>query len=159
MNTAGKQSPFRLLAVMAATVLDIAVVISMVLLIRHVLLASPMMDPSQPQWDAARYFDLGMLMALIFLILAWAAGMFSPHRQPEPGRLPVINLLNWTLIILLGLYACRQYTIYADAGILLSKRVLFFSGVVLYGITTVIHYSLGMLLRPGNVKNGKEDIS
>jgi hypothetical protein len=159
MNGPGKQTPGASLAVTAAAVLDIAVVISVVLLIRHVMLASPMMDPAQQQWDPGRYYDLGMLMSLLFLMLACASGMFSPRNQPEPGRLPALNLLNWALIILLGLYACRQYAVYADNGILLSKRVLFFSGVVLYGITTVIHYSLGMLLRPGNAKNREEDIS
>jgi hypothetical protein len=150
------QTPIASLAVLAVLTVDIIVIVSTTLLVRMVIMASPLMDVTQPHWAAARYTNLGLLMALVFVLLAWAAGMYSAHGALEPRRLPAVNLLNWSVILVLGLYACRRYAINTEGGILLSKRILFVAGMVLYGITTVIHYGLGMLLHARQLKTEKE---
>jgi len=159
MSTNSKQTPLASLAILAVLALDVIAILSTVLLVRLMIMAGPMMDLTQPHWDVDRYLNLGLLMALVFVLLAWAAGMYSFQNALEPRRLPTVNLLNWLLILLLGMYANRQYATNVSGEILLSKRILFVSGMVLYGITTVIHYGLGMLLHSRAMMSGKESAS
>ena len=129
----------------AILILDGIVVITAVLAARAFVLASPMQDPTQPHWVFARYRDMGCMLAMVYVVMLWAGGFVASPDRIERAKIPALNLLNSAVLFGMGLLACWYYALRHEGQAYVSKRVLFFSIILIYAITTVIHYSSAFL--------------
>jgi len=126
---------------------DMSVVLGTVLLVRLMMTSSPMYNASAPQWAEERYWVAGVFGALTYALLAWAGRFYSRRKPASALRVPAINLANCAFLFLLGCLACWRYTDMFEGQYLFSKRVLFFSVLIVYALTTVVHYLVAVVLQ------------
>ena len=128
----------------AAFAADALLVLAALVGVRQVLSASPRFGAgvAQPQWEAERYWVAGVVSALLYASLAGISRFYSVQHQPEPARIPVMNLGLVALWLGFGLVTCWRYELLFAGEQLLSRWALLFAAIVIYVGTSTTHYLL-----------------
>ena len=110
-------------------------------IVRSLMVLSPLFNTKAEQWNQLRYWIVGILAAFLFFILSKINGFYRKLNDAELKKLPLINLINCGIIFCLGIITCLQYFSVFDEQ-LFSKKVLFFALIVFYILTTFSRFIL-----------------
>ena len=119
---------------------DLTTMLTAFLIVRMAMVRSPLFNPAAPQWEETRYWAAGAFAAFAYVLLAWVSGFYSRKAHTRPSVIPIVNLLIFIFILILGFLACWRYNEITDGMQFISKRVLLFSTVISYILTTIAHY-------------------
>ncbi|GEM_PF-2745131 len=122
--------------------LDFVFVTGSFVAVRGVMVMSPAVNSEAGQWALSRYWIAGIAAALIFVVLLFLNGFYKKLSEPQIKKLPLINLINCGIVFGLGIAACLRYSSVFNGEELISKKILFFSLIATYILTTFSRYIL-----------------
>ena len=120
--------------------LDFIFVTLSFVVVRGVMVLSPVFNTQADQWNQLRYWIAGVAAAFIFIILSKLNGFYKKSNEVKLKKFPLINLINCGIVFGLGIVACLNYSSVFDGAQLLSKKILFLAVLAIYILTTFTHY-------------------
>ncbi len=120
--------------------LDFIFVILSFVVVRGVMVMSPVFNTQANQWNQLRYWIAGFAAAFVFIILSNLNGFYKKSNEVKSKRFPLINLINCGIVFGLGIVACLKYSSVFEGEQLLSKKILFLAVLAIYILTTFTHY-------------------
>ena len=120
--------------------MDFIFVTAAFVVVRGVMVMSPIFNTQADQWNQSRYWVAGFAAAFIFIILSNLNGFYKKSNEVKLKKFPLINLINCGIVFGLGIVACLNYSSVFDGAQLLSKKILFLAVLAIYILTTLTHY-------------------
>ncbi|RLD11447.1 MAG: hypothetical protein DRI44_03610 [Chlamydiae bacterium] len=123
---------------------DLSVLFFVMPIIRIIMIKSPLFNGAEPQWTSRRYWISGIFAAATYFLLALTSDFYTTRKKVKCTKIPAVNFVIISFVFFLGLLACWRYGVITDGMQLISRRVLLFSMVISYFLTTLIHYLIAL---------------
>lgn len=129
-------------------VIDAAIAVWSVLLVRLVMERSLSFDAAAPQWAYDRYVGLAILAGAAFVLLAAGARLYAIRRAIPWSRVPLKLLINCAVMYAIITLVEHYYNRSTFGQLLLSRRAVFFALLLMYIAGTLAHYARRQWLVP-----------
>lgn len=120
---------------------DAALVVWAVLAVRLALAHSTIFDGFAPHWQYARYVTLALMTGAAYVALTAATGLYGPRAGVRQQQVPLLMLGNLALLYAVIAIVCARYTTLTFGRELLAQRAVLFALVLVYVVSTLVHYA------------------
>jgi hypothetical protein len=128
---------------------DAALTVWAVLAVRLALAHSTIYDGFAVHWQYQRYVVLALLLAVSYVALTAASGLYGPRAAARQQQAPALLLANLALLYVVITVVCARYTALTFGRELLARRAVLFSFLLIYVASTLLHYAHAAWLKRG----------
>lgn len=136
---------------------DAALAMWAVLAVRLAMAHSTIYDGFAMHWHYQRYVVLALLLAVSYVALTAASGLYGPRAAARQQQAPALILANLALLYVVITVVCARYTALTFGRELLAKRAVLFSFLLIYVASTLLHYAHAAWLKRGAARAATPD--